>query len=140
MKTHQLFFTKICLATFILLFAFSGCKNTKTPSTVKVTFEIQLINCSASSYGYGIVGGEGSSGWGQVNELISESLYANVGQEVAIKATGKQWNKNESGHQIICRIIVNDEEIYLKSSQGSANKDTEVYIHGPVYLPDNENE
>lgn len=136
MKTHKSFFANIWPVIFIILFAFSGCKNAKTPSTVNVTFEIQLINCSATSYVYGIVGGEGSRGWGTTNEIISGSYYAKVGQEVAIRASAKQWNKNEPGHQIICRIIVNDEDIYLGSDQGDVNKETEVYIHGPVYLPD----
>ncbi len=109
------------------------------PRTVLVTFEIQTINADATSYGYGITGGQGTMGFGAVNEIIGDSFYANVGQEVFAKAYGTHWDRSDPGHQIICRIIVQGEEIYIDGDQGTPDQDTEVICQGPVYIPQRDN-
>ena len=124
----------------VLILVLAACGPKPTPQTVLVTFEIQLINADATSYGMGIVGGQGVEGFGAVNEVLRESFYASVGQEVFAGATGTHWDRSDPAHQIICRILVRDEEIYLDADQGTPEQDTEVACRGPVYLPDEEDD
>lgn len=137
MKIKNLKNKVVALAILTIAFGIFGCAETK-PKYVMVTFEIQLINADAN-YGYGIVGGHGTSGTGAVNEVIRESFYATVGEEVFIKVYGGHWDRNDPAHQVVCRIIVDSEEIYIGADQGTTTKGTEVYIHGPVYIPQKDN-
>jgi hypothetical protein len=118
----------------VLTLLVAGCIEPE-PETVLVTFEIQLINAQADAWGYGIVGGEGSAGWGGVNEVKQESFYADVGDEVFAKVYGSQWSIEEPGHEVICRIMVRGEEIYLDADQGTPIQDTFAECRGPVYIP-----
>ena len=134
--------TKTCLTTWlvtclvVLTLLVAGCiESEPEPETVLVTFEIQLINARADSYGYGIVGGKGSMGFGGVNEVKMESFYADVGDEVFAEVYGAQWSSEEPGHQVICRILVRGEEIYLDADQGTSSQDTHAECRGPVYIP-----
>lgn len=115
-----------------------GCEDEPVPRTVKVDFELQLINASSFGWGYGIVGGKGFSGTGATNEVLRDSVYATVGQPVVIKAFGEQWSSQDPGHQIIGRILVDGEEIYMCADQGDSGQDTEIECGGPVYIPDDD--
>jgi hypothetical protein len=105
---------------------------------VLVNFEIQLINARTSAWGFGIDGGKGFSGFGASNEVIRDSVYATVGERVFIKAFGEHWDAKDPAHQIIGRILVNGEEIYMCADQGSPGKNTKIECGGPVYIPDSE--
>ena len=106
------------------------------PARVWVKFEIQLINARALSWSYGIdKGGTGNTGFGAANEVLSGSYYANVGDTVFAWVNGGQFSKSEPGHQIICRIMVDDEEIYMGADQGTASRGGKVNIRGTVYIP-----
>jgi len=119
----------------ILALLVAGCSSQPQRETVLVTFEIQLINAQANSYTYGVVGGQGTTGFGTVNETIRESYYADVGDEVFAWVNGSQWSSQEPGHQVICRILVGDEEIYLDANQGTPSQDTQAQCRGPLYIP-----
>lgn len=126
-----------CLITglMVLTLVVAACSSQPQRETVLVTFEIQLINAQADSYSYGVVGGQGITGFGTVNETIRESYYADVGDEVFAWVNGSQWSSQEPGHQVICRILVHDEEIYLDAEQGTSSQDTQAQCRGPVYIP-----
>ena len=134
--------TKTCLTTWlvtclvVLTLLVAGCiESEPEPETVLVTFEIQLINADARSFTYGIVGGKGTGGFGSVNEVIRESFYADVGDEVLARVYASQWDSEEPGHEVICRIMVRGEEIYLDADQGTPTQDTHAECRGPVYIP-----
>lgn len=125
----------LVVSLVVLTLIVAACGFESEPETVLVTFEIQLINAQAVSYSYGVVGGGGSSGWGAVNEVIKESFYADVGDEVFAWINGSQWSSHDPGHQVICRILVRGEEIYLDADQGTLYEDTQAYCRGSVYIP-----
>jgi hypothetical protein len=121
-----------CLVVLTIFAA--GCAEPE-PETVLVTFEIQFENADIA-YKYGIVGGKGYGGWrGGYNEVIRDSFYADVGDEVLVSVAGNQFDTRKPSHEVICRIMVNDEEIYLDGDQGTPTEDTQVECRGPVYIP-----
>jgi hypothetical protein len=132
---------RACVATWMvtglvaLTLVAAGCGGKSGPTSVLVTFEIQLMNARADSYSVGVAGGEGTTGFGSVNEVIRESYYANVGQEVFAWVNGSQWDTNQPSHEVLCRILVNDEEIYMAGDQGTASEATLADCRGPVYIP-----
>jgi hypothetical protein len=127
-------FLKSCLYGVILLSLLVGCE--PRPATVLVKFEIQLINTRALSWSYGVAkGNTGQTGFGAVNEVLSGSYYANVSDTVFAWANGEQFDKSEPGHQIICRIMVDDEEIYMGADEGTASRGAKVNVRGPAYIP-----
>lgn len=119
----------------VLTLLAAACNSEPVAETVLVTFEIQLVNAQADAYSYGVVGGEGTTGFGAVNEVIQESFYAGVGDEVFAWVNGSQWSSGEPGHQVMCRILVRGEEIYLDADQGTPSQDTQAQCRGPVYIP-----
>jgi len=125
-----------CLVTclVVLTFLVAGCVEPE-PETVLVTFEIQLENARADAYSFGVVGNEGETGFGSVNEVIRESFYVDVGDEVYAWVKSSQWSSEEPGHEVICRIMVRGEEIYLNADQGTPTQDTQAECCGPVYIP-----
>lgn len=125
------------IAGFFLLI---GCEEEPVVRTVEVEFELQLINASSYGWGYGIDGGQGFSGSGATNEVLRDSIYATVGQPVFIKAFGEQWSSREPGHEIIGRILVDGEEIYICADQGTPDEETEIECGGPVYIPDDDDQ
>ncbi len=133
-------FRKICFKNIFVMLAAAclilvGCDQKPVPRTVLVSFEIQLINASSSAWGFGIVGGKGRSGFGATNKVIRDSVYATVGERVFIKAFGKHWHSKDPAHQIIGRILVKGEEIYMCADQGYPGKNTKIECGGPVYIP-----
>lgn len=108
--------------------------------TVDVDFELQLINANATSWGFGIDGGPGEGGFGGVNETKSGTVSAKIGDPVFCKAFAEHWDSSDPAHQMICRILVDNEEIYLCADQGSPGADTSIECGGPVYLPDDESD
>lgn len=108
----------------------------RVPHTVRVDFEVRLINAQASSWGVGLMGGPGETGFGAVNETIRRSHYASVGQPVFCKAFARHWDRTDPGHQLLCRIVVEDDEIYMCADQGGPDSTTKVDCGGPVYIPE----
>jgi hypothetical protein len=82
----------------------------------------------------GVVGGPGAMG-SVGSDVVRETFYAQVGQQVVIEAAG-DVDQGEGTYEIICRILVRDEEIYVHGDQGSANDAAEVECAGPVYIPE----
>ena len=110
-------------------------------TNVSVTFEIQAMG-AGTSYSYGVTGGQGS--FGTMSEGIeSKTLYAILGQEVTARAAaivepGSHGSTTPS-HELICRILVKGEEIYLQGDQGTPFDPAEVICRGPVYFPQDNN-
>jgi hypothetical protein len=124
------------LTIILLVLLTAGCIDQKPKTeTVLVNFEIQLINARANSYSYGIENGDGETGFGATNEVIRWSTYAKVGQKAFAWVRGSQFSSREPGHQVLCRIIVNNKNIYLAGDQGTMNEDTLAECGGPVYIP-----
>jgi hypothetical protein len=105
---------------------------------VDVTFEIHALETGAT-YQYGVDYGQGS--FGTMSEGVkSERMTVRVGQPVTAKATA-ETGPNTSGwyaasHQLVCRILVQGDEIYVHGDQGTRNDAAEVICQGPVYIPD----
>jgi hypothetical protein len=123
----------ICLVLLASFLGACGCEEESGP--VSVTFEIQLFNARAYSYSYGFPGGEGVLGSGKVNETIRETYSAHVGDEVFVRVNGTHWDSSQPSHEILCRILVHGEEIYIDADHGDVNRDTEAICRGPVYIP-----
>lgn len=122
-----------CLA--LATIGFGGCGDDPTPIVVEVEFELQAINANATSWGFGVNGGEGFMGFGSVNETEHEAIWVTIGQPVFCKAFGSHWDSSDPGHQLLCRILVDGEEIYLCADQGTPTDDTAIECGGPVYIP-----
>ena len=130
------------VGTVILSLTLATCDlfESPPPRIVTVEFEIQLINANATAWAAGRSSGGAYGGFGAVNETIRHSVTANVGEDVFCKVVGQQWSRNEPGHQVLCRILVDDEEIYLCGDQGTQDEDTVAECGGPVYIPQKEDE
>ena len=130
---------KLVSSMALMVATLAACGDDPGPlRTVPVEIELQTINADATSYGYGINGGQGTSGYGAVNETMRETFYVTVGNPVFCKAFGTHWDSNDPGHQLICRILVDNEEIYMCADQGSPGSDTAIECGGPVYIPQEE--
>ena len=124
-----------------LCVALAACDVFKSPPrSVTVDFEIQLINANATAWAAGLSSGGGLAGFGAVNETIRHSVVARVGEGVFCKVVAEQWDRNEPGHQVLCRILVDDEEIYLCGDQGTGDEVTRAECGGPVYIPQKQDE
>lgn len=124
--------------SLLAVLSLPGCKQqARVPRTVEVKFEVQLIN-TRGAWGFGRVNGAGRSGSGQVNETINDSMFLSVGVPVFCKVLGEQWDKNDPAHQVLCRVIVDDEEIYMCADQGDPGRSTKAECGGPVYIPQKE--
>jgi len=137
--THKIVTGKaIRLACTLLLLVACGGGGPPLPETVSVTFEIQAIGGGAT-YNFGVVGGEGTIGSTGGPDVIQESFVARVGDQVIARATGFV-RQGESTHEVICRILVRGEEIYVHGDQGTANDPSEVECAVLVYIPEKDDD
>lgn len=117
----------------------AGCESqTRVPRTVLVEFEMRLVN-ARGSWACGRTGGEG---WGgtSTNDVIKRSAYLSVGEPVGCTVVGEHWDRSDPGHQVLCRITVDGEEIYVCGDQGTRDRDTKAQCGGPVYIPQKKSE
>jgi len=68
--------------------------------------------------------------------VTSETFYVVVGQEVVAQGYFSQWRATEPSFEVVCRILVDDEEIYLSAVQGAGSEEKYLECRGPVYIPD----
>jgi len=129
----------IAASVALITAALTACGSDPEPlRTVSVEIELQAINADAYSWGRGIAGGQGELGNGYVDETETSTFLTKVGDPVFCKALATHWDTNDPAHQLICRILVDGEEIYICADQGSPSEDTDVECGGPVYIPQEE--
>jgi hypothetical protein len=131
-RFHRWRVVRAVLCLLLAAVALASCDR-PSPVAVEVTFEVQAIGGSLDSWWVGTVS-RNTQTLGFGGEAESEKLSMLVGEVARAWAVASPWS-GQTSVELVCRIVVRGEEIYVDGDEGSQEDPARVDCQGPVYLP-----